>query len=382
MQLQTTPIRQNWLANLLIEASPVAVVLTDRAGIIEIVNNVAERWFGYRESELAGKLVETIIRLGSTRDEEAQPACFLSHLRHSDTDTTRELFGRRKDGSEFPVRVRLHPLVTVSGEMVLANVMNLREAETGIEKRIEGERLAAVLEMVSGLSHESRNALQRAQSCLDLLELDLADKTELLCLTERIRIALKDLHNHYEEVKEYAAPIKLRCKSVSLPGICQAAFAELSQERGGHLPSLQINCDPECNSVSVDAQHMQQVFYNLFENAIHASPATSEIEWSCRCSSPSQGGVAQITIRDHGSGLTEVVAKRMFEPFFTTKQQGTGLGLAVCRRIIEAHDGIIDAANHPDGGVVVRIVLPRGTPTLRQPDPRQHPVYDILPDVR
>jgi len=65
------------------------------------------------------------------------------------------------------------------------------------------------------------------------------------------------------------------------------------------------------------------------------------------------------TIRDHGIGLSEEAALRKFEPFFTTKQQGTGLGLPVCRRIVEAHDGTIEATNHPDGGVVARIKLPR-----------------------
>ena len=79
-------------------------------------------------------------------------------------DAGLELYGRHKNGREFPVHVTLHPLVTLSGNMVLANVVNLSESGLHLAKRIAGERLAAVLEMVSGRSHESRNALQRAQS--------------------------------------------------------------------------------------------------------------------------------------------------------------------------------------------------------------------------
>lgn len=366
MQPRPAPIRQNRLANLLIEASPVAIVLTDPAGIIDVVNNVTESWFGYRESELVGKSVETIIPFNEARDDVSQPTCFPSHLRESELDEPHELLGRRKDGSEFLVRVTLHPLVTISGEMVLVNVVNLCEANFQLEKRIAGERLAAVLEMVSGLSHESRNALQRAQSCLDLLELDLTDQSDLLHLTQSIRAALSDLHNNYEDVKDYAAPIVLKREFASLPPLIQRAFDEVVEESSGYSPQLHIKCVPECERVPADAKRLRQVFRNLFVNSIQASTKTVKIEANCRGIKSPVGKSVEITVRDHGVGLSEEAAKRMFEPFFTTKLQGTGLGLPVCRRIVEAHYGTIEAANHPHGGVIVQIVLPNRTPPQRQ----------------
>lgn len=358
MQPRTTPIRQNRLANLLIEASPVSIVLTDPQGTIEVVNHVTEDWFGYSESELSEKKIETLFPPEPSSDDVSQTACFLSQLSDSDYGKSWDLMGRRKDGSEFPVRVTLHPLVTVSGEMILANVMGSRETDSFQQKRIAGERLAAVLEMVSGLAHESRNALQRAQSCLDLLELDLADNSELLHLTDRIRTALTDLRDNYEEVKDYATPIVLQRTEVSLSQLCQAAFDEIADQQSHRLPKLRFHCDPSRDRVSIDPMQMKQVFLHLFDNAIQASPPSGEVVVACRQVVATAGGSIEITIRDHGSGLSDEAADRMFEPFFTTKQQGTGLGLAVCRRIVDAHGGTIEAANHPDGGVVVRIVLP------------------------
>jgi two-component system, LuxR family, sensor kinase FixL len=358
MQNQTTPIRQNRLANLLIEASPVSVVLTNTEETIEVVNRVTEDWFGYRESELIGKKWETLFPADSMSGGVSQSACYLSQLRDPDPGQSWEIMGRRKNGSTFSVRVTLHPLVTVSGDMILANVMTAHESDSIHEKRIAGERLAAVLEMASGLAHESRNALQRARSCLDLLELDLANNPELLQLTDRIRTALTDLRDNYEEVKDYATPIVLKRAVASLSQLCQASFDELACKHSDRSSSLRIRIHPWDDCVWIDASRMKQVFLQVFENAMVASPRRGEIFVNCRRVLTAGHSSLEMTIRDYGSGLTEEVAQRMFEPFFTTKQQGTGLGLAVCRRIIEAHGGTIEAANHPDGGAVLRIVLP------------------------
>ncbi len=333
-----------------------SILLTDPAGFIKVVNSVTESWFGYRESELAGKSIETIISLESKRDGASHPTCFSSQLREMAIDCERELTGKRKDGTTFPIRVTLHPVVSTSGDMILANVTNLSEVEIRVEKRIARERLAAMLEMVSGLSHESGNALHRAQSCLDLLELDLVDRSELLDLTERIRMALRDMHDNYEEVKEYAAPIVLSRSLVNVSALCQTAFDELHEV---HAAKLHLRSIHTGESVSADPQQMTTVFREVLENAIHAAPARSVIDFACQNSMTQAGDAIEITIRDHGTGLSDETAIRMFKPFFTTKQRGTGLGLAVCRRIVEAHGGTIKARNHPDGGTIVQIVLPK-----------------------
>ncbi len=358
MQPRSNPIRQNRLANLLIEASPVAIILTDPSATISVVNHRTEVWFGYRESELAGKNLEILFSAESTRDDASPRACFLSQLHDPDAGRQWDLIGCRENGTEFPVRVSLHPLVIASGDMILANVIAERQTETLDQERIAGERLAAVLEMVSGLAHESRNALQRAQSCLDLLDLDLADKSELLQLTDRIRTALTDLRDNYEEVKDYAAPIVLKRSEVDLAQLCQSIFDEIAEQYPKVSPRLSIRCDTSCGRICVDAARMGQVFRQLFENAIQASSAQGGIVMACRSLNTTPSRSVEITVRDHGSGLSNAAASRLFEPFYTTKQQGTGLGLAVCQRIVEAHRGTITAANHCDGGVVVRIVLP------------------------
>ncbi|QDT02125.1 Sensor protein FixL [Rubripirellula lacrimiformis] len=370
MQTNTNPLRRNRLADLLMQTSPAAIVLTDSRGIIEAMNDVGEQSFGYQETELLGQPIDLIFPGDSSSADASHCACILSQL--GDPDPSKILFlgARRKDGSTLPTQVTLHALTTPSGESRLANVIDLtdetqhpaaaRRCISNHEKRIQGERLAAVLQMVSGLAHESRNALQRAQSCLDLLQLDLVGKSDLLDLTDRIGDALKDIHRNYEEVKNYAAPITLVRTTVDLGQICQDAFAELIESLGTDVPRLAVQSNNRCQDVKLDADRIRSVLRHLLENAIQASPADSVIEFEFDCTGTSDEGELQIRVRDHGEGLTAEVETRMFEPFFTTKTKGTGLGLAVCRRIVEAHRGSIQAVNHCGGGTQVTIRIPRG----------------------
>jgi len=230
---------------------------------------------------------------------------------------------------------------------------------------IKAERLAAILQMITGLSHESRNAMQRAQACLELLELELGGGHEQLRLTDRIRQALADLHQNYEDVKDYAAPINLNRQPTDLHQLCQSAFDELTSS----LPMVRCRLrftSPEVDSkVLVDPARMKVVFRNLLDNAIAASPNGSPIEVSSVRIFRNDQQSLRLAIRDHGSGLMEPIQAELFEPFVTTKQHGTGLGLAVCWRIIESHGGIITAGDHVDGGAMFSMLLPADAVTPR-----------------
>ncbi|QDV26467.1 two-component system sensor histidine kinase NtrB [Aureliella helgolandensis] len=357
MQSNAYPIRQNRLANLLIDASPIAMVMTDAQGTIVLVNRIAESWFGYLEDELVGRSLETLVPDDYRSAHVSQRACFMSQTRARPMAEGRRVQAKRKDGTLFPVQVTLHPLTIGADQMILANVTNLG-ANPDEEKRIQGEKLAGILEMTTGLTHETNNALQRARSCLDLLQMDLSHNPELMNLTDRIREALQDLHKNFEEVKNYAAPIKLKLsRRINLGQLCQTVFDELT-ESSNIQHSLSIKTDQSYGRLCIDVPRIGQALRAVLSNALAASPTGAKIEFSCQTSGASSGQSIEIIIRDYGPGFCENIANRLFEPFFTTKQRGTGLGLAVCRRVVEAHDGTITAENHPAGGVLVRITMP------------------------
>ncbi len=223
---------------------------------------------------------------------------------------------------------------------------------------IASHRLSATLQMISGLEHQSRNALQRAEACLGLLELGASESDEYHQLIAGVRRALTDLNRTYEQVRVYASPISLTRTSVDLKQLCEAVFFELAESRVHFDASLKfIDCGGVGKAI-LDPIQMRIVLRHLLDNAIAASCSNALIEVRCYCASANDRAATQLSIRDYGSGFDSSIASQLFEPFVTTKQRGAGLGLAVCRRIIEAHDGKINASNHPEGGVEVRITFP------------------------
>ena len=356
-------VRENELVKFLFETTPAAIVITDLVGIIETVNQTTLTWFGYEKSDLVGRPIGSLLSLPSVLDIESFWTGVLSQAREVGTTGSPkqcEYTGRRKDATSFSLQVSWQLFADPEGCRVIGSMREVTERQRRTEKRIAGERVTAVMEMVSGLAHKNRNAMHRAQSCLDLLKLDLAGKAELVQLAEQIRLALSDLSRNYEDVKEYASHITLKRSCIDLTELCQATFDDLWEQYRVSTPQLRIACEGDCRYALVDPVYMRQVFRHVLENCIHASPHCASIEWDC-IADPIYQDLLEVRVRDHGVGLSAEVAKRMFDPFFTTKQHGTGLGLAVARRIVEAHDGTIDAENDPEGGAVVRIRLPKAT---------------------
>jgi signal transduction histidine kinase len=286
----------------------------------------------------------------------------MPYLSHSDDHSASDaevILLSGENGKHIPISISHHQIGPVGKPFFLAYLAKAENDHVN-HQILESERLAAITEMASGLAHESRNALQRAVACLDLLELDLKDNPEHMVLSQRIRQSLADLLENYDEVRRYAEPMSISPKRIDLMRTCQTVFGEIAAERPEYPHWLGVSSIQEYDEVAyADGEKMKLVFRHLLQNAIDAAgnrAARIEINFEQR-----QGGktiVMTQEFRDHGCGFDDHALSRAFEPFFTTKQHGTGLGLAICRRIIEAHHGKIDAANHPDGGSVITIKLP------------------------
>jgi signal transduction histidine kinase len=230
----------------------------------------------------------------------------------------------------------------------------LREAQ---RKALQAERLAAIGQMAAGLAHEGRNALQRAKGCLERLRFRLEGQPECLDLLARMQAAQDDLNRLYEEVREYAAPIRLDPRACDLRQVWREAWADLAPERSGRQAELQEEdggLDLECVA---DPFRLKQVLRNLLENALAAGGQRLVI----RCSEGELEGhpAVQVAVCDDGPGFAPDQGGRLFEPFYTTRVKGTGLGLAICKRLVEAHGGRIRAGAGPAPGAEVVITLPR-----------------------
>lgn len=332
----------------LVENLPAGAIFVDHNELF--INRTVERLTGYSANEIstvrdwfrvlcADRFTECLQKYRSMQAANFADPCLLPIV--------------RKDGVKRELNVAAHRYDHHEVWLV-TDVTELQDAE---RRLVQSERLAAIGQMVTGLAHESRNALQRARGCLDLLELDLEGQSEQLNLIARIRRALGDLQRNYEEVKQYAAPIALERTSVDLAAVIQETFDDLCTEFNSSRASLTIRGGGS-HEVRVDSHRMRQVFRNLIENAIAASSDPAHIEADLKTCHSDGGPMFECVITDHGAGMSQETLTRAFEPFYTTKQSGTGLGMAICKRIVDAHEGTIQAACDGQQGTSITIRLP------------------------
>ena len=251
-------------------------------------------------------------------------------------------------------------LKPVNPDLLRAAVMRAVKLLEMEEKIVQSERLAAIGQMMTVLTHESGNVLARGNALLEMLATEVEDRPAAVELIGRLEKAHLDLRRLYEEVRNYAAPIELDCERWDLGSVWRQTWRNVtSAKEHGKKCSLTeqvAGVDLRCE---VDSFRFDQVFRNLFDNAIAAGPDPVSIEVSCSEAELSGKPALRIGERDNGPGLTPTQAKRVFTPFYTTKPKGTGLGLAIVARIVEAHHGEITVQSESGCGAEFVITVPR-----------------------
>jgi signal transduction histidine kinase len=227
------------------------------------------------------------------------------------------------------------------------------------ERLLQSERLAAIGQMMAGLAHESRNALQRSQACLEMLRLDVQDRPSALDLVGRIQNAQDHLHQLYEEVRDYAAPIRLKREDHDLQVIMRDTWDHLAVQREGRDARLELQMAGAEYRCRVDRFALEQVFRNILENSMSACEDPVRITASFRSAELAGQPACEVSLVDNGPGLPADARDKIFEPFFTTKTKGTGLGMAIARRIVEGHGGQISVGSSDHPGAEIVISLPR-----------------------
>ncbi|WP_406695616.1 PAS domain S-box protein [Singulisphaera sp. Ch08] len=353
--------RQRDLAEGLIDAAPAVVILLSPEGQIVRYNHFAEELSGYRAEEVLGRdWFETLL---PQRDRSRIREVFRKTLNAVETNGTTNVMVT-KSGREREIRWSNRVLKDADSRIVgvLALGQDITDLKEAQERAMHAERLAAIGEMVAGLAHESRNALQRSQACLEMLALHVQDRPKAIELIDRLQQAQDHLHHLYEDVRGYAAPIRLERRHCKLAEIWREAWAHLKPQWAGRVASLvEVSQDPEMRCV-VDPFRLKQVFHNILENALSACSDPVHIE--VRCTRIKVDGIPhiQIAIRDNGPGFAPEIRERIFEPFYTTKTKGTGLGMAIAQRIIEAHGGQISAGQAAGQGAEILLSFPQEEP--------------------
>ena len=353
----------------LLESAPDGVVIVDAAGVIQIVNRQTEVLFGYPRTELLGQPVEVLLperfrgrHIGHRTGYQSDP-----HTRPMGTGL--ELFGLRRDGSEFPVEISLSPVVSADNEtLIISNIRDVT-ARKIIDERLRAAaadlaRSNAELEQFAYVaSHDLQEPLRMVASYTQLLarrykgKLD-QDADEFIAFAvdgaRRMQELINDLLT-YSRVGTRA----LQLETVDSNQLVDQVVGDLAA--AVHESSANVTRD-DLPSVQGDPTQLRQLFQNLIANGIkfHRPHQTPRVHIAAM----RERGPWTFSVNDNGIGIEPQYQERIFALFQRLHTRadypGTGIGLAICKKIVERHGGQISVESQPGHGTTFRFTLPVG----------------------
>ncbi len=353
----------------ILETAPDAIIVIDERGIMESYSQAAERLFGYRADEAIGQNVSILMPSPYRERHDAYLNHYLETGERRIIGIGRVVVGCRKDGSTFPMELAVGE-ASVSGRRVFTGfIRDLTERQLAENRMQELQsellhvsRLSDVGQMASALAHElnqplaaivnyvqaMRRLLHASNLALPPRIIETMDKT--VAQAARAGEIIQHLRGFIRkgESERHSENLNKVVEEATALGLVGAKESGIK---------VRVDLSPQAMPVFIDKVQIQQVVFNLIRNSVEALPESDLRELSVS-TARGEDGLAQVVVSDTGPGLAQKVMDQLFQPFVTTKEKGMGLGLSICRSIIEAHGGRLWATPNPVKGVTFRFTLP------------------------
>jgi PAS domain S-box-containing protein len=377
----------------ILNSAVAAIVTIDTKGIIDSVNPATERIFGYAVNELTGQNVRILMPEPFRSEHDAYISSYLSTGKRKIIGIGREVIGRRKDGTTFPIELAVSEFVAEGKRFFAGIITNLsdrkrvEEALLDSERKLaQAQRLEAIGQLTGGIAHDFNNLLTVITGNLELIEMRMQ--------SEDLRKMLRDA----QEAADLGAKLTARLLAFARRGHLEPEILEINnlvlnvtsmlrRTLGEHI-SLSTVLAPDLWHVKTDPTQAESALVNLAINARDAMPKGGKLVVETRNARMEEirsggsielprGDYVRISVSDTGSGMPAEVKDRAFEPFFTTKTRGhgTGLGLSMVYGFAKQSGGHVTIYSEVDRGTTINIYLPRtgGGATADEIEPESVP---------
>jgi PAS domain S-box-containing protein len=355
----------------LVETAGDAVVSVDESSRIQFANPSTMRIFGYDPTELIGKPLTVLMPEFMRKAHENGFRRYLSTGRRQANWQGMEVTGRRKNGEEFPIEVSLGELIRDGNHVFTGIIRDISEKKRAEEerKRLRQElarlahlnRVGTLGELTASLAHEIKQpigaAVTNAEACLRFLDRDQPDVPEAREAALEMTRDARRAADIIERVRSLYRKGSSHDELVDINEVIREMVDMLRDEASRYRVTMRTGLAERLPKVMADRVQLQQVLMNLMLNGIEAMRDTTG-ELSIKSQLTEEGQVL-ISVTDTGVGLPTGRVDEIFNAFFTTKPQGTGMGLAITRSIVESHGGRLWPTANSGRGTTLQFTLPQ-----------------------
>lgn len=347
-----------------------AIVVMGQDGIVQSFSAAAERQFGYSASEVIGRNVNILMPSPYREEHDGYIRRYRTTNEKRIIGIGREVTGQRKDGSVFPMYLSVGEGRLEGASIFVGIIHDITDQRTAARRLSELQaellqvsRLSGMGQMASALAHEINQPLTAIATYMKAIRrmLDAGDPDAL----DRARAALTSANEQalrageiIRRLREFVARGDTEKDLVDTTTLITESLALAKMSNKLERTRIKLELESPSQSVIADKVQIQQVLLNLVRNALEAMSGAGGLTVCAR----TVGDLIEFSVADEGPGLSEEVKSRLFEPFVTTKKDGMGVGLSICRTIIEAHGGRLWAESNSGGGTVFRFTLARAVP--------------------
>jgi two-component system, LuxR family, sensor kinase FixL len=323
------------ILTLAIDNTNEAFITIDQDHNIIVFNRAAERMFGYRRQEVIGRDLRLILGPGCREGHQEAVERFKKTRKPRLIGHETEFSAMRKNGELFPASLSFS-VAEVAGQLFFTAIMrDMTETKQLQERVVRGERLAALGQIVAEISHEIKNPLVLIGGLAKQLQKKTDDEKSRNKL-EVIAGETNRLEGLLAEMRDLYVPRQLQVEEVDLNRLIGEVHDLIKEECARRQIDFEVHLDSVGPIIRADRSKLHQVFLNLLKNGMEALESGGHLTI---LSETVDRESVRVTIADDGPGIAGDLREKIFTPFYTTKRKGTGLGLAVSRRIITEHPG-------------------------------------------